>query len=418
MRFALPQFHFRFASNAGHTILPLNFHPRGCLQYAEKMVDRLLELQPTVSLPKSAGNWLIIGGSGGFGWAARAVLATCFAAKTLSISLDASPQPQNKSTSRQLGSPGFYRDLGLTRRLHQIGRTAQTIHADVFLPQTCELAIRNIHQFLDGKIDGLVWALATPRGFDPRTERYVSTAIKPYPQEATIKTFTHDSQNEAIRIVEPLLMPGTPEEAIQTQYVMGGQLVGRWMEELMRAGVLSPGFTLLTLSYRGSALTEAIYRHGLIGLAKADLEFQTKALDYYLKKQLDGRALVVEAPAVVTEASGGIPGVPLYLALLMEAMGQRFEDPLAAMLRLFTEQYSPIDPSRFICDEEGLLRLDDRELAPEVVQKMSLYFDRYHEGDELEPHIYHNFMNKYQQLRGFSLPGIDYTQAVDLTEIL
>lgn len=384
--------------NAGHIILPLNFHPFGCQQYAEAMVDDLqssLDFSPA----KQAGNWLIIGGSGGFGCAARAVLGTCFGVDTLSISLDAKPQPENHF--RQLGSAGFHRDLGITRRLQAIGRRAYSINSDAFTPETRNLAIAAIRQHFAGKINGLVWALATSRGFDARTGRFVSTALKPLKDPAKIKTFTCLTPDEPIRIVEPIIAPGTPEEAIQTQYVMGGQLVEQWLKELMQAEALAPGFTLLTLSYRGSSLTEALYRNGLIGLAKADLEFHTNALHHCLQTHCGGRAAAVEAPAIVTEASGGIPGVSLYLALLMDVMQETFADPVAVMLRLFTEKCSPINPNIFACDKDGLIRLDDQELNPSVVSQMALRLNQYQAGDKFETKLYTNFIQKYQQIRGF-----------------
>ena len=114
---------------------------------------------------------------------------------------------------------------------------------------------------------------------------------------------------------------------------MGGQVVEAWVEDLLAADLLEQGATLLTISYRGNPLNSDIYRNGLIGLAKADLEFTTNAIHARLGAALEGRAYSVEGPAVVTEASGGIPGVPLYMALIQEVMGERFEDP--------TRQHAP-----------------------------------------------------------------------------
>ena len=79
--------------------------------------------------------------------------------------------------------------------------------------------------------------------------------------------------------------------------MVGGRIVEAWVDALLEADVLAEGFTLLTISYRGTPLNEAIYHKGLIGLAKADLEFHTAALDVALRERVGGRAIAVEGPA-------------------------------------------------------------------------------------------------------------------------
>ena len=143
---------------------------------------------------------------------------------------------------------------------------------------------------------------------------------------------------------------------------MGGRIVEQWVDALLAADLLAPGFSLVTISYRGNPLNAAVYRDGLIGLAKADLEFHTRALHELLQARVGGRAVAVEGPAVVTEASGGIPGVPYYMAQLLDVMGERFEDPLASMLRMFSSKL-PLGTGAAELDEHGLLRMDDRELT-------------------------------------------------------
>ncbi|MCA9657309.1 MAG: hypothetical protein KC486_03120, partial [Myxococcales bacterium] len=172
---------------------------------------------------------------------------------------------------------------------------------------------------------------------------------------------------------------------------------------------------LLTISYRGNPLNEGIYRKGLIGLAKADLEFHTKALDALLKRERGGQALVVEGPAVVTEASGGIPGVPFYMALLLDIMGDRFEDPLASMLRMFEEKIpAGREPD---VDAEGLVRMDDRELADDLQEKLTARFNGYAVGDGFDRALYERFLRDYAQTRGFAIDGVDYDAEFDTDEV-
>lgn len=412
MKLALPKFQYRFVPRMGNVIHPGNFHPVGTQAAADEMVDRVLEGgKPEAG---SGGRWLLVGGSGGFGSAARVALGAGRGAHTLNVSLDAVPQPESSNKIRKLGSPAFHRNLAIERRLRALDLTATTVNADAFDPETRRATAAAIRDQLGGPIDGLVWALAAPRGLDPRTGKPVSSALRPVGRTVQIKTFTGADGDTGPEVVEFAIEPGSPEEAIRTQYVMGGRIVEQWIEDLLEAGVLAKGFKLLTISYRGTPLNEGVYRKGLIGLAKAELEFYTKALDAVLAKAVEGSAVCVEGPAVVTEASGGIPGVPLYLSVLMDVLGDRFEDPLASMVRLFSQHFGPDGPT---LDEEGLLRMDDRELSEEVVSEMQRRFDGYGVGDAFPRELYESFMTAYARTRGFGVAGVDYDAEFDTDEV-
>ncbi|MCA9712662.1 MAG: hypothetical protein KDK70_42935, partial [Myxococcales bacterium] len=359
MTIAIPEFQYRFMAALGHVIFPANFHPVGTQAAARAMVERVAG--PAVPEPGAGGRWLVVGGSGGFGSAARAVLGARRGAHTLNVSLDALPNLESKNIVRQVGSPGFHRTLALEHALRARGLVARSVQGDAFDPQVRAAALQEVREHLGGPLDGIVWALAAPRAQDPRTGKAVSSALRPVGVPVTLKTFSgRDARRgEPSRVVETTMEPGTPEQAIGTIYVMGGGIVERWVMELLQAELLAPGCTVLTISYRGNPLNEGLYRKGLIGLAKADLEFTTAALHAVLAERVGGRALVVEGPAVVTEASGGIPGVPFYMAHVADVMGDRYEDPTASMQRMFDEHLGEAGPT---LDAEGLLRMDDREL--------------------------------------------------------
>jgi enoyl-[acyl-carrier protein] reductase/trans-2-enoyl-CoA reductase (NAD+) len=414
MSVAFPTFQYRFMAAMGHVIFPANFHPVGTQAAAQRMIDRVAATPAPA--PGSGGNWLVVGASGGFGSAARAVLGARRGAHTLNVSLDALPALESNNKVRQVGSPGFHRNLAIERALRARGLTARTVQGDAFDPEIRDAVITEIRDRFGGKLDGIVWSLAAPRALDPRTSKPVSSALKPLGQSLTLKTFSgrDDRSGEPARVVEFTVPPGTPEEAIGTIYVMGGGIVDRWISTLLAADVLAPGFTLLTISYRGNPLNEGMYRKGLIGLAKADLEHTTRALDALLQARVGGRSLAVEGPAVVTEASGGIPGVPLYLAHVMDVMGDRFEDPAASMTRMFDEHFGAAG-SAFTggLDAEGLLRMDDRELTADVQAQMTARFAAAHPGDPFPDPLYDAFMTAYAQTRGFSVPGIDYEAELD-----
>ena len=420
MQLAIPRFQFRFVPAMGNVIHPGNFHPVGAQVGAEALVDRVLAATPRRPAAGAGGQWLLVGGSGGFGSAARVVLGAGFSAHTLNLSFDAPPQPDSSNKQRKIGSPGFHRSAAIERRLRGMGLLARSLNGDAFDPEVRARTIAELREHFStatqdgGKLHGLVWALAAPRALDPRTGKPVQSVLKPIGAPAKIVTFTGrgEGPDDVPRVAEFTLPPGTPEEAVATQYVMGGRIVEQWVLALLEADLLAPGFTLVTVSYRGNPLNAPVYREGLIGLAKADLEFHTRALHELLKTRLGGRAVAALGPAVVTEASGGIPGVPFYMANLLDVMGERFEDPLASMLRMFTTKLSP-RTGEPVLDEEGLLRMDDRELAPEVQDEMQRRFARLRPGDAFDPGLYQRFMDEYAQTRGFGQAGVDYGAEFD-----
>jgi enoyl-[acyl-carrier protein] reductase/trans-2-enoyl-CoA reductase (NAD+) len=415
MKLALPTFQFRFMRAAGNVIFPGNFHPVGTQRDAESMVQRALADAPARAPESDAPLWLIVGGSGGFGSAARIALACDHGADTINFSLDAAPNPESSNKIRKIGSPAWHRNVAIERELQKLGRAAFSVAGDAFDPVARAAAIADIQvRFPGRKLDGIVWALAAPRGLDPRTGNLVSSSLKPLGRPATVKTFTGPEGSEPPRIIEFVLEPGTPEEAVATQWVMGGRVVETWIDALLAADMLAQGHTLLTISYRGSSLNAPLYRDGMIGLAKADLEFTTAALSAMLQRSIGGRAFAVEGPAVVTEASGGIPGVPLYLALLLDVMGRNHEDPLANMRRLFTDHiFSPVPK----LDGQGLIRMDEHELADAVQDALRERFAALAPGDAFDLALYERFMAEYARTRGFGVAGVDYTAAFDTDEV-
>ena len=76
MQLAIPRFQFRFVPAMGNVIHPGNFHPVGAQVGAEALVDRALQATSKRPAAGAGGNWLLVGGSGGFGSAALSSLHT------------------------------------------------------------------------------------------------------------------------------------------------------------------------------------------------------------------------------------------------------------------------------------------------------------------------------------------------------
>ena len=412
MKLAIPQFQFRFMRAAGNVIFPANFHPIGTQRDAEQMVARACG---DTKQRERGGLWLIVGGSGGFGSAARIALACDHACDTINVSFDAEPNQESSNKIRKIGSPAWHRNTAIERALRARGRTAVSHNVDAFDPVARAAVLEDLRARFPGqKLNGLVWSLAAPRGLDFRTGKTVSSSLKPLGKPAKVLSFAGPEGDAPPIIFDQEIAPGTPEEAVATQWVMGGRVVEEWVRDLLAADLLADKHTLLTISYRGSPLNAPLYRDGLIGLAKADLEFTTRALAAMLERSVGGYAYAVEGPAVVTEASGGIPGVPLYMALLLDVMGARHEDPLASMRRMFAEHVFAADPGT---DADGLIRMDDRELADEVQAQMRARFEALAPGQVFDRSLYDRFMTEYARTRGFEIEGVDYGAEFDTDEV-
>ena len=410
MELVLPEFKYRFMKAMGNVIFPANFHPVGTRKAAADMVAAALA--NGTPEPGTGGTWLLVGGSGGFGSAARVALGADLGAHTFSVAFDAPPNPASNNKIRKLGSPGFHRNAAIEAGLRAAGLQAESASGDAFDPAFRDAVIERLRgEFGHAKLKGLVWALAAPRAVDPRTGETIASALKPLGAPASIRTFTGVDGDTGPQVDELTLQPGNAAEAIRTIFVMGGDVVARWIEALDAADLLDEGFTLITISYRGVDLNAPIYRDGLIGLAKADLEFQTRVIDKQLRDKVGGRAVAVEGPAVVTEASGGIPGVPFYMALLAEVMGDRFEDPLVSMRRMFAENFAAgTEPT---LDEEGLLRMDDREVHEEVQAPLRARYEALPVGEVFPRDLFDRFMSAYARTRGFDVEGVDYSAAFE-----
>jgi enoyl-[acyl-carrier protein] reductase / trans-2-enoyl-CoA reductase (NAD+) len=403
-----PHFRFRFIPELGNIILPRNYHPLGVQREAASMVRRALSVRRPRNSER-AGFWVVVGGSGGYGSAARVALGALRGADTLNVAYDAAPDPEGPTESRQLGSAGWHRSHAIETELASLGLVAESHLADLFAGgRVDELAARLKRE--GRRLAGMVWAMATLRAASSPAGRALVGVVKPMGQAATVKTLTRRG-DESPRIQECSIGAASVAEAAQTQYLMGGTLLERVIAAFIEQDVLAQGFQLFTLGYRGGSLNRHIYGHGTLGLAKADLALRTECIDQVLKQSLGGSAVSVMCPAAITEAAGGIPGVPLYMALGADVAGPGFCDCLDPMLRLFSEGS---DRFRSV---DGPLLLDDRELADDTQRALDERSSRLKDGDEVELRLLECFLAPYRRLYGFSVPGIDYEAPIDLGQL-
>jgi len=258
-----------------------------------------------------------------------------------------------------------------------------------------------------GPVDLVVYSIAAPRRLDPATGTLHSSVIKPIGSPYTARTV--DFQTGEVSTVT--VQPASDEEIRDTVKVMGGEDWRLWVEALREAGLLAAGATTVAFSYIGPAFTSAIYRDGTMGRAKEHLEATARELDRELAAS-GGRALVSVNKALVTRASAVIPAVPLYIAVLYKVMKGRglHESCLQQELRLFEDFLYHSSPPAL--DPEGRIRLDDREMRPEVQEEVHRLLEEASSENIERVSDIAGFREEFLRHHGFGRPDVDYAADV------
>jgi enoyl-[acyl-carrier protein] reductase/trans-2-enoyl-CoA reductase (NAD+) len=374
----------------------LTAHPTGCSLQVRDMI-RATKHHGKLAGPKAA---LIIGASNGYGMGARVAAAYASGAATLGIAFE------RPSSGTKVGTAGYYNDRAFLAYAAEDGIPAWSLNGDAFAPELKREALELIHRQL-GPLDLVVYSIAAPRRLDPATGTLHSSVIKPIGQPYTARTVDFQTG----RIFPVTVEPASPEEVRDTVKVMGGEDWRLWIEALRDQKLLARGALTVAFSYIGPAFTAPIYRDGTIGKAKEHLEATARELDRELAA-IGGRALVSVNKALVTRASAVIPAVPLYIAVLYKVMKERglHESCLQQELRLFGDfLYDGRSPA---LDEQGRIRLDDREMRAEVQAEVSrLLAEASSENIEQVSDIA-GFREEFLRHHGFGRPDVDYAAHV------
>jgi enoyl-[acyl-carrier protein] reductase/trans-2-enoyl-CoA reductase (NAD+) len=375
-------------------------HPVGCM----KSVERQLQYAGDHIVPCGKyKNALILGASSGFGLASRIALAKSNRTATVGVFLERAPR------ERRTGSPGHYATNAFADYCAKEGIYCKDFNADGFSNDTRKQVAQAIRSDM-GKIDLLVYSLASPRRTDPDTGETYSSVLKPIGQAYTSRTMS--LLNGDISPVE--ITEASAEEIAGTVKVMGGDDWKLWIEFLKSEELLGEGFVTVAYSYIGSELTYPIYKDGTIGAAKKDLESKANEIADLLKP-IKGHSLVSVNKALITQASSAIPVVPLYLSLLYKVMKSKglHEDCIAQMVRLFNS-YLFKDLDSLALDAEGRIRIDDWELKPEVQREVLRLWDEVTSENLAELGDVAGVQSDYLRVFGFDYDGIDYAEAVNI----
>lgn len=372
-------------------------HPVGCARNVAEQVE-YVQSQPAFDGPKKV---LVIGSSTGYGLASRIAVTFGSGADTIGICFE------KPSSETRTGTAGWYNTAAFEQMARDAGRYAHTINGDAFSDEVKQQTIDLIRdQF--GKVDLVVYSLASPRRTHPKTGESFSSVIKPVNAPFTSKSIDVNTG----KVSEVTIEPATPEEVESTTAVMGGEDWQMWMDALEEADVLANDAIAVAYSYIGPELTRAIYREGTIGKAKDDIERTARALDTRMQSK-GGRALISINKALVTQSSSAIPVVPLYISMLYKVMKEQgtHEGCIEQMYRLFA---SSLYSGRAIpTDSEQRIRLDDREMEPEVQETIANAWTRI-DTDTLSQYAnIEEYRNEFLRLFGFAVDGVDYEADVN-----
>lgn len=377
----------------------INAHPEGCRRNVERQIN-VIRAHET-GRDTSPLNVLVIGASTGYGLASRIAAAWGFGAKTVGVFLER-PAEENKTASA-----GFYNSAAFHDLARRDGLFAVSVNADAFAAGTKREAADLIRKHL-GSVNLMIYSVAAPKRTEP-SGAVRHSVLKPIGASYSNKTVDLDSQ----KVSEVTLSPATEQQIADTIAVMGGADWKLWIDSLEEQDLLAENFRTLAYSYIGPEMTWPIYRDGTIGRAKKNLEETARDLNQRLRDHLGGEALIAVNKAIVTQASAAIPVVPLYMSSLFRVMKQRnlHEDAIEQMRRLFFDFLASDSSPKF--DREDRIRLDDREMLPEVQEDVARIWSQVSSENLHELTDFSGFQRAFRELFGFEVEGVDYSEPVE-----
>lgn len=378
----------------------VNAHPEGCRRnIAEQIRSITASAAQPLDGPKKV---LVLGSSTGYGLASRIAAAWGFGAATLGVCFERPPKEGSTATA------GYYNTVAFHEEARKAGLFAASLNGDAFSDDLKRQAAELIRKHF-GTVDLVIYSLASPRRVHPRTGQTHDSALKPVGRPFTSKTI--DLKSEAV--VEVTLPPAEEKEISDTVAVMGGEDWRFWIAMLLEEKLLAPGARTFAYSYIGPEVTWPIYKDGTMGRAKQDLAAAARDLNALLEDKIGGGAWVSVNKAVVTQASSAIPVVPLYLSILPIILGEKGADekPIDQMRRLMFDFVAGRDQT--LLDEAGRIRLDRAELAPGVQARIAEIWVRVSTENLIEITDFAGFKRAFNNLFGFEVEGVDYSQPAE-----
>ena len=374
-----------------------NAHPVGCATSVQQQIDYVKAQGVLTNAPK---NVLVIGSSTGYGLASRITAAFAGGANTLGVCFEKPP------TERKTGTAGWYNTAGFHIKASEAGLYAKTLNGDAFSKEVKQQVIDTLKADM-GKVDLIIYSLASPRRTDPETGEVYKSTLKPVGQ--SYKTKTYDTDKNLIH--EIALEPANEDEIQQTIKVMGGEDWELWLDALGEADLLADNCKTTAYTYVGKELTWPIYGQATIGKAKEDLD---RAAASIVKTKADKKvqAYVSSLKALVTQASSAIPVMPLYISLIYKVMKEEgtHQGCIEQIYDLFADKLTQAQPE---VDELGRLYMNNKETNDATQAKIKALWDEVTQENFHELSDYAGYHHEFLKLFGFDLSGVDYDAEVE-----
>jgi|MGYP000588562924 enoyl-[acyl-carrier protein] reductase/trans-2-enoyl-CoA reductase (NAD+) len=374
-----------------------NAHPVGCATNVQQQIDYVKAQGTLHNAPK---NVLVIGSSTGYGMASRITAAFAGGANTLGVCFEKPP------TERKTGTAGWYNTAGFHAKAAAAGLYAKTLNGDAFSNELKQQVIDTLKADM-GKVDLVIYSLASPRRTDPKTGEVYKSTLKPVGQ--AYRTKTYDTDKNIIH--EIALEPANEDEIQQTIKVMGGEDWELWLDALGEADLLADNCKTTAYTYVGKELTWPIYGQATIGKAKEDLDRAAAAI---VKTQASKnvQAYVSSLKALVTQASSAIPVMPLYISLIYKVMKEEgtHQGCIEQIYALFTDKLTHATPE---VDELGRLYMNNKETNDATQAKIKTLWDQVTQENFHELSDYAGYHHEFLKLFGFDLTDVDYDADVE-----
>jgi len=377
-------------------------HPLGCFCNVDNQIDWVLN-RTGYSGPKRA---LVLGASSGYGLSSAISLLFGAGADVIGVSMEKGPVPGEPAT----GSAGYWNCLRLKQRADSKGRTFANIPADVFADGTRQLVIDLVRKEFGGKLDAVIYSIASGRRTDPRSGRTWYSTLKGMKR---IEGLTINMQTGQLQ--PQVLETASPEELEATIKVMGGEDWQLWIEALDAAGVLAAGCKTTAYTYVGPPMMHDIYTYGALGHAKRHLEQTADKLQNMLAAQ-GGEAICSSMKAIVSKASVFIPTYPVYGSVLFKIMKEKgsYETTIQHTHRLLS---SMLFGSKREIDPQRRMRPDNWEIADDVQKAVTTIMPQVSQNNLADMTDFEGFRREFLQISGFGFAEIDYQQDVDLMQL-
>ncbi|HHW4680704.1 MAG TPA: enoyl-ACP reductase FabV, partial [Xylella taiwanensis] len=377
-------------------------HPVGCEYNVLEQIQSTRARGVRSNGPKKV---LVIGASSGYGLASRITAAFGFGADTLGVFFE------KPGADKKPGTAGWYNAAAFDKFAKKASLYSRSINGDAFSDEMRAKVIELITTEMGGKVDLVVYSLASPLRKLPSTGEIKRSVLKPIKAAHTSNAI--DTNKD--QIIQATVEPATEQEVTDTVAVMGGQDWELWINALAEADVLAPHARTVAFSYIGTEITWPIYWHGALGKAKADLEATARRLDARLQVR-GGAANVAVLKSVVTQASAAIPALPLYIAIVFKVMKEKglHEGTIEQADRLLRESLYREDGQPATVDEEHRLRLDDWELREDVQAACKMIWTQVTTENLFQLTDYANYKRDFLKLFGFERADVDYDADVNL----